>query len=121
MENDKDATIEDCKKVIAKFISERDWDKFHHPKEVAISLNVEAGELLEIFQWTRASRDEILADDELMEEIRDEVADVYGYLLDFASRLNIDITQAYLKKMQKNRKKYPIHKSKGNHTKYTKL
>ena len=121
MKSDKDTTLEEAKKVIAEFITERDWDQYHHPKEVAISLNVEAGELLEIFQWTRASREQILADDELMEEIRDEVADVYGYLLDFASRLDIDITQAYLKKMGKNRAKYPIHKSKGNHIKYTKL
>jgi NTP pyrophosphatase (non-canonical NTP hydrolase) len=121
MESDTDTTLDYCKQVIAGFISERDWDQFHHPKEVALSLNVEAGELLEIFQWTRASRDEIRADPEVMEEIRDEVADVFGYLLDLASRLDIDITQAYLKKMDKNRKKYPIHKSKGNHTKYTKL
>lgn len=121
MESDRNTTLADCKKVIAQFISERDWDQYHHPKEVAISLNVEAGELLEIFQWTRASLDEIKADPVIMEEIRDEVADVYGYLLDFASRLDIDITQAYLRKMEKNREKYPIHKSKGNHIKYTKL
>jgi dCTP diphosphatase len=118
--DDSDTTLNDCKKVIARFISERDWDQYHHPKEVAISLNVEAGELLEIFQWTQASLEDIKADSEIMEEIRDEVADVFGYLLDFASRLDIDITRAYLRKMEKNQEKYPVERCKGSHKKYTK-
>lgn len=120
--NDKNTTLDELKGIIAKFISERDWDGYHHPKEVAVSLSVEVGELLEIFQWMdKLPVEELKKNPELMERLRDELADVFGYTLDFADRLGIDITQAYLNKMQKNREKYPIHKSKGNHKKYTEL
>jgi len=124
MQSDSTATIKELKRVIAEFIKEREWDRYHHPKEVAVSLNVEAGELLEIFQWMEKEKNPVEAikkNPELMEKIRDELADVFGYTLDFASRLDIDLAQAFLKKMEKNEKKYPVHKSKGNHKKYTEL
>jgi NTP pyrophosphatase (non-canonical NTP hydrolase) len=122
MASDRDTTIAELQKVLAKFITDRDWDRYHHPKEVAISLSVEASELLEIFQWAEKTKvEDIKNDPKLMEKIRDEVADVFGYTVDFASRLDIDVTKAFLDKMEKNRKKYPVEKSKGNHKKYTEL
>jgi len=120
--DDSVTTIKELQDILSKFITDRDWDKYHHPKEVAVSLAVEAGELLEIFQWMdRVPVEQMKKDPKLMERIRDELADVLGYCLDFGKRLDIDITKAYIEKMAKNEKKYPVEKSRGNHKKYTEL
>ncbi len=107
---------------LASFVTERDWDQYHHPKEVAISLSVEAGELLEIFQWMeKRPVAEIRSDARMMAMIRDELADVAGYCIDLASRLDIDLSTAFFEKMERNNLRYPIAKSRGNHKKYTEL
>jgi len=102
---------------ILKFVKDRDWDQFHNPKDLAISISIEANELLECFQW-KDDRDLCNLD---FESIEDEIADVYIYLLMLSSKLNIDIINVAHKKLDKNAIKYPVEKCKGFATKYTDL
>ena len=107
-------------KLINDFRDARDWKQFHNPKDVAISLSLEASEVLEHFQWK--SPEEIKKYiKENKKEIADELADVFYWVLLMSSDLNIDIEKAFLLKMKENNRKYPIKKAKGKHTKYTKL
>ncbi|MFH1200772.1 MAG: nucleotide pyrophosphohydrolase [bacterium] len=107
------------KKVIA-FRDARDWKQFHNLKDVAISLSLEAAEVLEHFQWK--SKEEI---EEYIkthkEHIGEELADVFYWVLLMANDLDIDIEKALKLKMKENEKKYPIKKAKGKHSKYTEL
>ncbi|MEK3684914.1 nucleotide pyrophosphohydrolase [Paenibacillus sp. FSL R10-2736] len=104
------------KKIVA-FREERNWAQFHNPKDLAISLNLEASELLELFQWK--SSDEAL--DQKRDEIQDELADVMYYALLMCHDLGIDPRQALLEKLEKNAEKYPINKAFGSNKKYTEL
>jgi len=105
---------------IRKFRDERDWGQFHNHKDVALSLVLEASEVLEHFQWKSA--EEVKAHGkENKEELADELADVAIYLLELADNLGIDLSNAIEKKMKKNALKYPVEKAKGKHTKYNKL
>ena len=102
-----------------EFARQRQWEKFHRPKNLATALTVEASELMEIFQWlTLEESDDIKNNEEKMNHIREEVADVTAYLIRFCEILEIDIEKAFFEKMQKNEKKYPVHLSKGNSLKY---
>lgn len=105
---------------ILAFRKERDWEQFHTPKDMAISLSLEASEVLEHFQWKSHEEVEQYLKTH-KEELSDELADVLAYLLLIASDLNIDLPAAFEKKMQQNESKYPVEKSKGKSTKYTKL
>ena len=96
---------------IKKFHEERDWNQFHSPENLAKSISIEAGELLECFQWDNNYN---------LEELCDEMADVYIYLLDLADRVNVDLIDIADKKMDKNAIKYPVDKAKGNSKKYNK-
>lgn len=105
---------------IRKFRDDRDWMKFHDPKNLAVSIVIEAAELLEQFQW----KDEKAVEKhvrENREEIADELADVAIYLAELADNLGIDLVQAMNNKLEKNAKKYPVEKAKGVATKYDKL
>ncbi len=105
---------------IIKFRDARDWKQFHKPKDLAISLNLEAAEVLEHFQWKSEKEiDEYVKTNK--EEIADELADVLNYLLLTAHDLDIDIVDALNKKIDKSEMKYPVEKAKGKHTKYNKL
>lgn len=105
---------------IAQFVADRDWNQFHNPKDLAISLNLEASEVLEHFQWK--SEQEMLEHVEKhKEEIGDELADVLYWVLLMANNMNIDVVAASERKLAKNAAKYPVDKSKGNHKKYTEL
>jgi dCTP diphosphatase len=107
-------------KQIQKFIRERNWKQFHNHKDVALSLVLEATEVLEHFQWK--SLEEVKEYGEKhKDEIADELADVAIYLLELADNLKIDLPKAIDIKMKKNALKYPVAKSKGRHTKYNKL
>jgi len=105
---------------IKKFRDERDWKQFHNHKDVALSLVLEATEVLEHFQWKSLKEVEQYGKDS-KEEIADELADVAIYLFELADNLGIDLSKAIPTKMKKNALKYPIHKAKGKHTKYNKL
>lgn len=105
---------------IRRFRDERDWMQFHNPKNLAISISIEANELLEHFQWKSLEESEAYAI-EAKDAIADEVADVAVYLIEFAENLGIDLQGAILKKLAKNEEKYPTEKAKGNAKKYTEL
>ncbi len=105
---------------INAFRDERDWAQFHNPKDMAISVSIEAAELLEHFQWktTGECQAHIAA---RREEIADEIADVAIYLFELADMLNIPLDAAMLAKMEKNAIKYPVAKAQGSNKKYTEL
>lgn len=118
MGNDIDLT--GVAKDIVAFRDERDWKQFHNPKDLAISLMLEAGEVLEHFQWKNA--EEMAAHVEAhKEDVADELSDTLYWILLMANDLNIDLVAALEKKMEKNRAKYPTDKAKGSHKKYTEL
>jgi NTP pyrophosphatase (non-canonical NTP hydrolase) len=107
-------------KKIRKFRDERDWKQFHNHKDLALSLVLEATEVLEHFQWKSLKEVEAYGKTS-KDELSDELADVAIYLFELADNLQIDIPKAITQKMIKNAKKYPIEKAKGRHTKYNKL
>lgn len=112
--------MEDLKQALRRFAAERDWDQFHSPKNLASALVVEAAELLERFQWlTEEQSDALSADDK--EKVREEIADVFIYLIRLADKLEVDLLQAARDKLAKNAEKYPIDKARGNAKKYTDL
>ncbi|NBJ69515.1 nucleotide pyrophosphohydrolase [Roseburia sp. 1XD42-34] len=102
---------------INAFRDDRDWRQFHNPKDLAISLSLEAAELLEDFQW-KTSEQAVEAN---MTNIKEELADVMIYAFMLSDDLNLDIKEIILEKMQKNAKKYPVKKSKGRKMKYHNL
>jgi dCTP diphosphatase len=105
---------------IKKFRDERDWKQFHNHKDVALSLVLEATEVLEHFQWKSLEEVKKHGED-CKDELSDELADVAIYLLELADNLKIDLPKAIDTKMKKNALKYPVAKAKGRHTKYNKL
>lgn len=105
---------------IKKFRDDRDWMQFHDPKNMAVSIILEASELLEHFQWKTIKEVEEYANQN-QDEIKDEIADIALYLFELADNLDIDLIDAMGKKLAKNEKKYPVEKAKGRHTKYNKL
>jgi dCTP diphosphatase len=107
---------------INKFVSERDWDQFHSVKNLSMALSVETSELLEIFQWmSEQQSNQVGANSETLDKVKDELADIFYYLLRISSKLNIDLEDALMQKMKKNAEKYPIEKSKGLAKKYTEI
>ena len=112
--------IEYILEKIKKFRDDRDWMQFHDPKNMAVSIMIEAAELLEHFQWkTKDEVQEYIKANK--EEISYEIADIAMYLFELANNLGIDLVQAMDKKLKKNETKYPIEKAKSKHTKYNKL
>ena len=105
---------------IRRFRDERDWMKFHDPKNLAMSISIEAAELLEHFQWKTGEESSRYAS-ENREVIADEVADVAIYLFELADNIGIDLVAAIHHKLDKNAAKYPIEKARGVATKYDKL
>ncbi len=112
--------IQQITEKIKKFRDERDWKQFHNHKDVALSLVLEATEVLEHFQWKKPEEVEAHAA-ACKDDIADELADVAIYLLELADNLEIDLPKAIEGKIKKNGLKYPVEKSKGSITKYTKL
>ena len=107
-------------KKILVFHDARDWRQFHNPKDLAISLVLEAGEVMEHFQWK--SKEEVLEYAKTnKEEIAEELADVYKYLMILCHELDVDIETAVVKKIKTDEINYPISKAKGKHLKYNKL
>lgn len=92
---------------VNKFIHERKWEKYHHPKEIAMSIAIEAAELMELFQWDdKVPIDEIKQNDDLMNKIESEIADIMVYLLSFVSSLDISLEEVVCIKLDENRRKY---------------
>ena len=112
--------LSDLTKRIIAFREARDWKQFHNPKDVAISLVLEATEVMEHFQWKNKEEIEGYVV-EASGEIGEELADVLYWVLLMSHDLKIDVLEALEKKMKKNEDKYPVEKAKGKHTKYNKL
>ena len=104
--------MDEVKKELIKFQTERDWKKFHTPENLAKSISIEAAELLEHFQWGNKYD---------INEVAEELADVLIYSMYMADSLNLDIKEIILNKMKKNAIKYPVEKSYGVSTKYDSL
>ena len=111
--------IDKIKSDLRKFADERDWEQFHSPKNLAMALSGEVGELSEIFQWlTEDQSDKENISDEDLAKVREEVADILLYIIRLSDKLDIDLEQALLDKLKINKEKYPVELSKGNATKY---
>lgn len=113
-------TLEVLRERLARFAAERDWDQFHNPKNLAMALTIEAGELMEHFQWLTAEQAANLPA-AVRDEAALEAADVLLYLLRLCDKLGIDLAAAAQRKLAINEEKYPAHKSRGRSTKYDKL
>lgn len=113
-------TIEELQKKVISFRDKRDWKQFHNPKDLSISLTLEATELLEHFQWKSLQEVEEYVKTH-KDKISDELADVFYWVLLIGHDLNIDLAKSLAKKMKENEKKYPIKKAKGSHKKYTEI
>jgi dCTP diphosphatase len=112
--------LEELTVTLRKFSAERDWDKFHTPKNLAMALMVEAAEIAEHFQWTDASDAQELSA-EKRHEVALEIGDTLIYLLRLADRLGIDMVEAAWAKMEINAARYPVEKVFGRAVKYTEL
>jgi NTP pyrophosphatase (non-canonical NTP hydrolase) len=115
-----DSDVQKLRDELRKFAEERDWNQFHSPKNLAMALVVESSEIVEKFQWMTEQQSFQLSPDKL-EEVKDEIGDVLNYLVRLSDMLGVCPLDAAIEKLEKNRHKYPIHKSKGNCKKYTEL
>lgn len=102
---------------ILKFRDDRDWKQFHNPKDLAISISLEAAELLEVFQWSGADT----SNGGKQEKIKEELADVLNYCVLMADACNLDLDEIVMEKIKGNNEKYPVEKAKGKSDKYTEL
>lgn len=120
--SDNGTTIDDLKRIVQEFVDERDWGKYHNAKDVAIAISVEAGELLESFEWIREQDiPTLLADANKRLHIGEELADIVILCMNLASVMGLDVAETVGRKMEKNRAKYPAHLVRGNYRKYTEL
>lgn len=106
--------MEEIIKKLIQFRNERDWDKFHNPKDLALAINVEAGELLEQFLWKSHKEAN-------KEKVKEELADIFAFAFLLANKYGFDVKEIVLEKIRKNAEKYPIAKSKGTAKKYNEL
>jgi NTP pyrophosphatase (non-canonical NTP hydrolase) len=105
---------EEIIKELIKFRNERDWEQFHNPKDLALAINVEAGELLELFLWKNAK-------DANTEKVKEELADIFAFAFLLADKYDFDVKQIILEKIKLNGEKYPVDKAKGTAKKYNQL
>ena len=106
--------IKTITEALINFRNERDWEQFHNPKDLALAINVEAGELLELYLWKNAAEAN-------KDKIKEELADVFAYAFLLADKYQFDVKEIVLEKIQKNAEKYPIEKAKGTAKKYNEL
>ena len=106
---DDQTTIAELRQAVYKFVEDRNWASYHTPKNLSMSIAIEAAEMLEHFQWRTAEESwELLEDPEACAEIVDELADVLIYCLSFANQTNIDISSAVQAKLDRNEGRYPV-------------
>ena len=111
---DSTTTLADLRALVHRFVDERDWQQFHAPKNLSMSLAIEAAELMEHFQWIDAPQSRRIGDEpDRLAAVRDELADVLCYVLAMANALDVDLSSAVRDKMEKNALKYPASLSRG--------
>ena len=110
--------INTLKHQLREFADTRDWNQFHSPKNLSMALSIEAGEIMEHFQWLTQEQSKSLPEDKL-DEVAEELADTLLYLIRLADKLDIDLLTAAQNKIKLNGQKYPVEKSRGNAKKYT--
>ena len=116
LSTDANTTLGDLRELVREFVEERNWKKFHSPKNLSMALAIEAGELMEHFQWISMDESRDCRDDaEKLQEVSEELADCMCYLLAMANQLNLDISTSLLQKMKKNRLKYPAQEFQGRY------
>ena len=106
--------IKQITKKLIKFRNERDWEQFHNPKDLALAINIESSELLEVFLWKKHEEAKI-------EKVKEELADIFAYAFLLADKYDFDVKQIVLDKIKSNGEKYPIYKAKGTAKKYNEL
>ena len=112
--DDTQTTVAELIRLVDDFVAERQWERFHDPKNLSMAMAIEVGELMEHFQWLRSDELGLVKEDERkMAQIREELADIAAYLLSFASTMGIDLSSALKHKMKKNALKYPADKFRG--------
>jgi dCTP diphosphatase len=115
-------TISELQNTLRDFARERDWEQFHTPKNLAMALTGEVGELVELFQWlTPEESGAIMGDPRRAEQVRHELADVFGYVLRLADVLGVDLADALQEKIGVNAQRYPVEDARGHARKYTDL
>ena len=115
-------SLKELSEELRRFAKQRDWEQFHTPKNLAMALAGEAGELLALFQWlTEHEAKHIMDDSKRARRVREEIADVQAYLIRLADVLQIDLAAAVRQKTHLNRRRYPVAKAKGSAKKYTEL
>jgi NTP pyrophosphatase (non-canonical NTP hydrolase) len=115
------SNLNDIKKEIVEFIKERNWEQFYTPKNLAIAIGAEAGELLECFQWKTDEDIKTMIETKEVENMSDEIADIVIYSISLCNSMNIDLDRAILEKIKKNGIKYPVEKCIGSSKKYSEL
>ncbi len=115
---DAQTTLQELKERMAQFVHERDWEQYHTPKNLSMSIAIEAAELMEHFQWLTVEQSKSL-NPEALQEIGEELADIVIYSLSLANFLGLDLSEVVLAKMEKNIRKYPKEKVRGKSHKYT--
>ena len=122
LKDDAQTTLAELKVRVAEFRDERDWKQFHNPKDLAVSISIEAAELLELFQWKSHDQvQEALADHQHLERVQEEIADIVVYCLNMSDTMGFDLAAAIIAKLDKNAAKYPADKARGTAKKYTEL
>jgi NTP pyrophosphatase (non-canonical NTP hydrolase) len=116
--SERSGDLAELRDLIREFVSERDWDQFHTPRNLAASVCIESAELLEAFQWLVTGTESEISDAR-RENIRHEIADVLFYLIRLADKLDVDLPSAVREKLVLNREKYPANKVRGDARKYT--
>ena len=112
--SDESTTVQDLRQMVNEFVSEREWEKFHSPKNITMALAIEAAELMEHFQWCTIEESRATNEDsEKLAAVGEELADVLCYGFALANTLGIDVSETMRKKMQKNRENYPAEKFLG--------
>ena len=115
--NDVNTTLQSLKIAVHNFVKDREWEKYHTPRNLAESISIEASELLELFQWSLNEEKSSVMDPEKLRRLEDELADVFVYCISLTNATGIDITKCIMSKMKRNEEKYPTEKYRGTYSK----
>jgi NTP pyrophosphatase (non-canonical NTP hydrolase) len=111
---DESTKINSIREVVREFVQQRNWEQFHSPKNLSMALAIEAAELMEHFQWLTVEESRgVVQDEAKLAAIGEEIADVFCYTLAMVNELNLDLTNIFTKKMERNRAKYPVAEFRG--------